>query len=477
MGWCRDRRARAARALTPRRTMRNARHPNRRRMAARRALPAILAALSLSLGAAHAAPPRAVSAPIELSSDGARVAGLVSAPAHTALTLAALSVPSCARAAEAAARVARGSATVRTDRGGAAAFRFELTSRVARGEGLVLVARDEARGMSAESACVTIGARAPATLDAPSLPLRAGGPITLTGANITPGTVLKVFVGTATGGFDAYPDGLVPESTTETSWSGALSFPWPIAPPDSISLGQGFASLVLVRTDQGYDTSNAVGAVLLGNEALLPKVPSITKLGGLDLSPSSADPSIHVANVEGLLTPGGTLSVAGSGFSSPLVNLYTSIGNLGPLTPTSFTATSIDVAVPANAKIGPGSLQVVNQPSFRISNAVSIPIGEAVTVSSVTVNGNTIDVTGSGFNDDLTVINFFAARNGQLQNLGGLAENGVPRIVLNVTSSTHLAFQRPPAVDAGNAFVEAINPPYIPFTSSGAGASGAVVLP
>ncbi|MBK7975337.1 MAG: hypothetical protein IPK07_19320 [Deltaproteobacteria bacterium] len=433
--------------------------------------------MALGASAARAAAPRALTPPELLAVDGERVSGMVSAAPRSMLEIATQSVPACARASDAGARVDRGAATVVTDAEGVASFTIHLESRVAPGEGLVVIARDDARALHAESGCVTIGARAPATLEAPATPVRAGGSVTLTGTNITPGTVLKVFVGTATGGFDAYPSGLVPDATTDTTWSGALSFPWTVSPPDNISLGQGYASLVLVRTDQGFDTSNAVGAVLLGNDALLPKVPSITKLAGLDLSPSSADPSIHVANVEGLITPGAPLVVEGTGFTNPVVNLYTSIGNLGPLTPTTSSQTSIQVDVPANAKIGPGSVQVVNQFSFRISNAVSIPIGEPVSVSAVSVNGNTLEVTGTGFNDDLTVVNFFAARNGQLQNLGGLAENGVPRIILNVTSSTQLSFQRPPAVDAGNAFVEAINPPYIPFTSSGSGASGAVVLP
>lgn len=439
---------------------------------------AVAAGVAMSLPARASAVPLAVLAPTQLTSDGATVSGLASAPPGTTISLTALSVPTCARASDRLARVVRGSATVETGESGAAGFTISLANRVAAGEGVLVAAHDAARSREVESACITIGARAPATIEPPAVPVRVGGSVSLTGTNITAGTVLKVFVGTATGGFDAYPSGLAADSTTDTSWSGTLTFPWSVAAPDNISLGQGYVSLVLVRTDQGFDTSNSVGAVLLGNDALLPKVPSLTRLGGLDLSATSSDPSIHVANVEAILTPGTNLVIGGSGFTTnPLVNLYTSVGNLGPLTPNTATATSISVTVPLGAKIGPGSVQVVNQPSFRISNAVSIPIGELVTISSVTVNGNTIDVTGTGFNDDLTVVNFFAVRNGQLQNLGGLAENGVARIVLDVTSSTHLSFQRPPAVEAGKAFVEAINPPYIPFTSSGSGPGGSVVLP
>ncbi len=438
---------------------------------------AVAAGVAMSLSARASAVPLAVMAPTQLTSDGATISGLASAPPRTTITLTALSVPTCASARDRLARVVRGSATVESGESGAAGFTIPLASRVAAGEGVLVVAHDASRSREAESACITVGARAPVTIEPPAAPVRVGGSVSLTGTNITPGTVLKVFVGTSTGGFDAYPSGLAPDSTTDTSWSGTLTFPWSVPAPDSISLGQGYVSLVLVRTDQGFDTSNSVGAVLLGNDALLPKVPSLTQLGGLDLSATSSDPSIHVANVEAILTPGTDLVIGGSGFANPLVNLYTSVGNLGPLTPDTSNATSIAVTVPLGAKIGPGSVQVVNQPSFRISNAVSIPIGELVTVSSVTVNGNTLDVTGTGFNDDLTVVNFFAVRNGQLQNLGGLADNGVPRILLDVTSSTHLSFQRPPAVEAGKAFVEAINPPYIPFTSSGSGPGGSVVLP
>ena len=60
------------------------------------------------------------------------------------------------------------------------------------------------------------------------------------------------------------PGGIAPTATTTTSFTVALLFPWPVA--DSIAkltVGNGFVSLQLVRTDQGFDSTNLEGAVTL----------------------------------------------------------------------------------------------------------------------------------------------------------------------------------------------------------------------
>ena len=312
------------------------------------------------------------------------------------------------------------------------------------------------------------------SLDALPSAQPVGSAIALTGAGITSGSLLKIFVATSNGVVDVIPNGLAPTSTTYATWNGTLPFPWPVGGQSANILGNGFVSMFLVRSDKGFDSSNLQGAVLLGNAGL--GVPSITQLGGIDLSATSSELSIATANVEGVIARGAPLTITGSGFASPVVNIFTASGNVGPLSPTSSSGTSVTVDIPANAPIGPGSVQVVNATgSFFASNAVSMPIGELVTISSVEVNGNTITVNGTGFNS-LTVINLFAGSGGNVINAGGLS-GGSPNIPLTIVNNTQFTFTRPNGLDAGAAFVEAINPPFIPFASSGTNPAGAFVLP
>jgi hypothetical protein len=80
-------------------------------------------------------------------------------------------------------------------------------------------------------------------------------------------------------------------------------------------------------------------------------------------------------------------------------------------------------------------------------------------------------VDGTGFSS-LTVINFFNAQKGGGVNLGGLTAAGAPRIPIKLVSSTRFTFTRP----AGAAFVQTLNPPCVPFTSSGNDPCGAFTL-
>lgn len=45
-----------------------------------------------------------------------------------------------------------------------------------------------------------------------------------------------------------------------------------------------------------------------------------------------------------------------------------------------------------------------------------------------------------------------------------------------MVDSHQLTFTRPAGLQAGGAYVQAINPPFIPYTSSGSGAGGALAL-
>ena len=175
---------------------------------------------------------------------------------------------------------------------------------------------------------------------------------------------------------------------------------------------------------------------------------------------------------------GATVAIGGSGFNGPLVNLYTAQGNLGPLAPLAGgTSTQIQVTIPAAAPTGPGSLQVVNFPYAGnvASNAVSLPIGARIGISGVSQTATAVTVAGSGFSSR-TIVNLFNAQGGGAVNLGGLDASGNARIPLTSVSPTQLTFAVPAGAADGAAFVQLLNPPFIPFSSSGNDPDGAFHL-
>ena len=50
---------------------------------------------------------------------------------------------------------------------------------------------------------------------------------------------------------------------------------------------------------------------------------------------------------------------------------------------------------------------------------------------------------------------------------------GAPAIALTLISDTQMTFTLPAAIVAGPAYVQVLNPPFIPFTSSGNAGGGA----
>jgi hypothetical protein len=228
-----------------------------------------------------------------------------------------------------------------------------------------------------------------------------------------------------------------------------------------------------VNTDDGFKTSNIVGALLYGDAAA--GLATILAIDGVPLGP--ADLSIAVAHSDTVVARGATVTISGTGFTDPLVNLFTAAGNIGPLTPLpGGTATQIQVVVPLTAPAGPGNFQVVNRPNYRASNAVAAVLVAQPTITGVSVTGSTVTVDGTGF-CTLSVINLFNAQPGGAVNLGGLLAGGVPRIPLTIVDETRLTFERPAGAVAGPAFVEVLNPPYIPFGSSGTDPDGAFTIP
>jgi hypothetical protein len=109
------------------------------------------------------------------------------------------------------------------------------------------------------------------------------------------------------------------------------------------------------------------------------------------------------------------------------------------------------------------------------SNAVAVVIDERVSIDFVDQAGSTVTVRGTGFSP-LSVINLFNTQGTAVVNLGGLDADAMPRIPLTVDSSEELHFAVPAAAESGASFVEALNPPFIPFTSSGDDPDGAFDL-
>ncbi len=290
--------------------------------------------------------------------------------------------------------------------------------------------------------------------------LRCGSATTLTGGGFTAGSVIKAYIATPNGVQDFGP--YTPTSRTTTSLTWTL--------PCSVGLGNGFIALQIINTDQNYISSNTVAALFLA--AISSGYPSITAVNGVAVT--AAHPSFPLAHVQTVVTKGSTITITGTGFAVPAkVNLFTSSGNAGPLDslPGS-SSTSLQVVVPLSVPTGPGALQVVNPSGiWPASNAVSVPLGAAISVTSITQSGSTITVNGTGFSS-LSVINFFT--------VGGTNHCGMPAgtaiCTLTLVNDTRFTVQKPAGAPAGPAFIEVLNPPFIPFSSTGTDPDGAFTL-
>ena len=303
------------------------------------------------------------------------------------------------------------------------------------------------------------GARRPVVGPPPSLVIGKGN--TVSGTSLTPGSVVKLFVATGAGPVAYGP--YKPTSTTATSLTFSI--------PRNVQPGNGFAALQVINTDTGYQESNLVGALLGGNAAL--GLPTITKINGTALAP--ANMSVGLAHISTVVGKGSTVTITGTGFLDPVVNVFTASGNLGPLTPLAGGSdTQIQVAIPATASAGPGNFQVINRPGYEVSATVSAVIGAVPTISRVSMTGGTVTVTGTGFST-ISVINLFNKQGTAVVNLGGFGPGG-PKVPLAVTGDTRFTFARPTGAMAGPAFVQVLNPPFIEFSSSGADPDGAFTM-
>lgn len=342
--------------------------------------------------------------------------------------------------------------------GGASSSPHEL---IVAGGSLYFVATEPANG---EEVWRLVGPAVAPEISSIPRPLMVGGSNTIAGTNLTDGSVVMLFVATAAG-----PVAYGPFSPTTTSPTLLT-----LAIPPTVALGNGFASVQVINTDQSFTTSNIVPSLLVGDP--FDNIPTITHFNGVGLAPPEV--GIGVAHSDVVVRQGTEVTITGTGFNNPLVNLFTAAGNVGPLAPLGGgTATQFRVVVPAGAPTGPGNFQVVNAPydGNVLSNAVAAVIGARPAISSVTVSGDTVTVNGAGFSS-LSVVNLFNVQGGGVVNLGGFGPSG-PRVPLTIVSDSRFTFARPLAAVAGRAFVAVLNPPFIPFSSSSDDPDGAFLFP
>lgn len=299
-----------------------------------------------------------------------------------------------------------------------------------------------------------------------------GDTFPIIGSGFTPGSVINFFVATSTGVVNYGP--LIPTNILPDSLTVFL--------PITVSQGAGVAGVQIVNTDESHVSSNTSLALLQGDATL--GFPSLTAINEVGLSPTSTETGVALANVETVVASGSMVTLSGTGFDTVNgvgVDLFCDCpgSKVGPFFLLSgnpgLSANSLTFPLPSGASgpaTGPGAFQVTNLGNSFKSAAVSVPIGAQISIDSVSQSGATVTVNGSGFSG-LTVINLFNLQGGTVVNLGGLTTAGIPAIALTLISDTQMSFTLPAAIVAGPAYVQALNPPFIAFTSSGNVSGGA----
>jgi IPT/TIG domain len=307
-----------------------------------------------------------------------------------------------------------------------------------------------------------------------SLPgvIYVGDTFAISGSGFTPGSVINFFVASGSGPINYGP--FIPTNILADSLTVFVPF--------SVSQGEGVASVQIVNTDQGHVSSNVILTLLQGDPAL--GFPNLTAIDGVGLSSTSVDTGVALANVETVVSAGESVTLSGSGFDTVNgvgVDLFcdcpgSKVGTLFLLPGDPGLSTgSLTFALPSGASgpiTGPGSFQITNLGNSFKSAAVSVPIGAEISPGSVTQSGSTITINGTGFSGR-TVINLFNLKGRTVVNLGGLTSSGNPQILLSLISDSQMTFILPAAIMTGPAYVQALNPPFIAFTSSGNSSAGA----
>ena len=139
-----------------------------------------------------------------------------------------------------------------------------------------------------------------------SSPVLAGASFTIKGSGFTKGSVVNFFVATPKGPVNEGPLSPDPKTLTGTQLV--------IPVPKTITLGEGFAAVVVINTDKAFVGSNPAFALLQGSTAA--GLPSITELNGHPLASTSLDPDYAVDNVETTLLQGSKVVINGNGFDT-----------------------------------------------------------------------------------------------------------------------------------------------------------------
>lgn len=310
-----------------------------------------------------------------------------------------------------------------------------------------------------------------------------GSSFDIAGANFTKGSVVNFFVSTSNGPLKAGT--FTPSHQT----AALLTVDVPVSTP----LGQGFASVEVINTDRGFTVSNTASALRQGLASA--GIPTITTINGVGLAKTSSDPNFATNNVETVMVQGKVVEIGGAGFDTAngvAIDLFCACPKrIGPffLNPGNpgLTSTLLTLPVPASGpnspRTGPGAFVVSNAGATKSfegrSNAASVPIGARISVSSVIQTGSTITVTGTGFaslsTGGPTVINFFNTQpGGKVVNLCGLKAGNA--VCTGFSTDTQLQFSVPSGAAPGPSYIQALNPPFVPFTSSGSDPGGSFTL-
>ena len=152
-----------------------------------------------------------------------------------------------------------------------------------------------------------------------------------------------------------------------------------------------------------------------------------------------------------------------------------------------FDASRIILKIPPSSEplpVGSGFLEVRNKGKdgaySEISNHVWVSLGAPLRVRHVYQSGALVTVEGSGFEAN-TRINFYNSKSPFYQaspplNLGGVDAAGKPKIPLTIDSDSQFTFKVPASAAPGEWYVEALNPPFLAFSSSYTDPGGAFVL-
>jgi hypothetical protein len=160
-------------------------------------------------------------------------------------------------------------------------------------------------------------------------------------------------------------------------------------------------------------------------------------------------------------------------------------GQVGPLffnrgNP-SFDGTRIILKLPRSGSgapaVGSGMIQVRNKGAdgnfSKASDGVWISIGAPIQVRRVYQSGALLTVEGTGFST-ATVVNLYCG--GPLGNFGGFDAAGKPMLHLEIEGDSKLRFTAPSRAKAGKCYLEALNPPFLPFSSSYNDPGGSFIL-